>query len=61
MRQILGINVHAEVTADVVRELDQSIARRIPTRVAFLNAHLANLAFKNSTLKELLEIVHDFE
>lgn len=55
LRRILGVNVQVSSVRDAIYELDRRIALRKPTRVAFLNAHLANLAFENVTLRESLD------
>jgi alpha-1,3-mannosyltransferase len=54
IRRILGVNVHAVGAREAISELDRRISVRSPTRVAFLNAHLANLAFKNARLREVI-------
>jgi exopolysaccharide biosynthesis WecB/TagA/CpsF family protein len=54
-RRILGVNVQVLDVQAAIRELDQCIALRKCTRVAFLNANLANLAFTNLTLRQSLD------
>lgn len=50
IRRILGIDVHVMTSAAAIEALDQRILLSLPTRVAFLNANLANIASKNNDL-----------
>lgn len=52
---ILGVRVHSGPVGNVVQHIDGRIQSRDSTRVAFLNAHLSNLASTNSELRGCLD------
>lgn len=52
---IMGVNVISGDPRAIVSLLDARIAGRVPTRVAFLNAHLSNLAAGDHLLERQLE------
>lgn len=53
-RNILGLNVVAARGEDVIRDIDERIARREGLRLAFVNAHGSNIAAKDDTYRDAL-------
>jgi len=52
---ILGIPVHCGEPSEVRALIDKRIIQRLPTRIAFLNAHLSNIAARDRDLQEQLQ------
>jgi exopolysaccharide biosynthesis WecB/TagA/CpsF family protein len=54
LRYILGIRVNVLTGPAAIDEIDERVAARRPSRVAFLNANLANMTVENETLRDAI-------
>ncbi len=54
-RDILGVRVHSGPVREVIAHIDDRVARRDSTRVAFLNAHLSNVCSIKAELRRDLD------
>ncbi|WP_375461962.1 WecB/TagA/CpsF family glycosyltransferase [uncultured Enterovirga sp.] len=53
--RILGVLVHSGPASEVIAHIDDRVAQRSSTRVAFLNAHLSNLCSRNPAFQKELD------
>jgi len=54
-RRILGLDIAILTRDAAVRTLEQRICQRNPVRLAFVNANLANMAYKDALLRQSLQ------